>query len=136
MYRTYGYTGTGSVGTVRYSGVKRLRYSTGTKPFYNVKICSRFVFLPENSTHFLQPLDVATFTPMKRRWREILSQWKEDCIRKGINYATIPKRVCKPHPQVVPYGICSITVQVQGGTGSGTRVKFRHIGLIPVVNPF
>jgi hypothetical protein len=37
-YRTYGYTGMGSVGTVRYGGVKRLRYgSTGTKPFIMLK---------------------------------------------------------------------------------------------------
>jgi hypothetical protein len=48
---------------------------------------------------------------MKRRWREILSQWKEDCIRDGINYATIPKRVCKPHPQVVRY--CTVSVPYQ-----------------------
>jgi hypothetical protein len=30
---------------------------------------------------------------MKRRWREVLSTWKDDCIREGINYATIPKKV-------------------------------------------
>jgi hypothetical protein len=46
----------------------------------------RFVFLPENSTHMLQPLDVSVFGPMKKRW-------KADCCRKGLNYATIPKQV-------------------------------------------
>lgn len=32
----------------------------------------RFMFLPENSTHLLQPLDVAVFRPMKGYWRHLL----------------------------------------------------------------
>jgi hypothetical protein len=55
----------------------------------------RFIFLPENSTHLLQPLDVAVFGPMKRKWKEVLTAWKEECARKGTNYATIPKQVIK-----------------------------------------
>lgn len=31
-----------------------------------------FVFLPPNSTHLTQPLDVAFFRPMKVAWRDIL----------------------------------------------------------------
>ncbi len=53
----------------------------------------RFVFLPENSTYMLQPLDVSVFGPMKKRWRQVLADWKADCCRKGLNYATIPKQV-------------------------------------------
>jgi hypothetical protein len=49
---------------------------------YVLKMCERynirFVFLPENSTHILQPLDVAVFAPMNRYWREILSSWKNN----------------------------------------------------------
>jgi hypothetical protein len=42
----------------------------------------------------MQPLDVAVFGPMKRHWREkVLSAWKEECERKGENFATIPKQV-------------------------------------------
>jgi hypothetical protein len=41
----------------------------------------------------MQPLDVAVFAPMKRRWRDILSVWKDECAAKGDNYATIPKQV-------------------------------------------
>lgn len=52
----------------------------------------RFIFLPENSTHLLQPLDTHVFGPMKRQWRAGLTTWKDDCIRDGINYATIPKQ--------------------------------------------
>jgi hypothetical protein len=51
------------------------------------------VFLPENSTHMLQPLDVSVFAPMKKKWRQVLAEWKEECVAKGINYATIPKTV-------------------------------------------
>jgi hypothetical protein len=53
----------------------------------------RFIFLPENSTHFLQPLDVGVFGPLKRRWRTVLADWKNECDAKGLNYASIPKQV-------------------------------------------
>jgi len=32
----------------------------------------KFIFLPENSTHLMQPLDVAVFRPMKEKWRQLL----------------------------------------------------------------
>jgi hypothetical protein len=96
---------------IRFDSLATVPYCTGT---YNLKIVSqlfrdcdpknfprkfngqlhcRFIFLPENSTHLLQPLDVAVFGPMKRRWREVLTAWKEQCARDGTNYATIPKQV-------------------------------------------
>lgn len=53
----------------------------------------RFCLLPENSTHFLQPLDVAVFSPLKAEWKRLLREWKEECVRKGKAYATIPKEV-------------------------------------------
>lgn len=39
---------------------------------YNI----RFVFLPPNSTHLTQPLDVAYFGPLKREWKKILLDYK------------------------------------------------------------
>lgn len=37
----------------------------------------RFVFFTPNATHILQPLDVAVFRSLKRKWREILNEWKD-----------------------------------------------------------
>ncbi|CAH2104403.1 unnamed protein product [Euphydryas editha] len=47
-----------------------------------------FVFLPANSTHLTQPLDVAFFRPMKRAWRQLLLKWKKT---DGRQLPTIPK---------------------------------------------
>lgn len=47
-----------------------------------------FVFLPSNSTHLTQPLDVAFFRPLKMAWRTILEDWKKG---PGRNEAAIPK---------------------------------------------
>jgi len=47
-----------------------------------------FIFLPPNSTHLTQPLDVAFFRPMKIGWRKILEKWK---VGPGRKQSTIPK---------------------------------------------
>ncbi|XP_013194622.2 uncharacterized protein LOC132903038 [Amyelois transitella] len=49
-----------------------------------------FVFLPPNSTHLTQPLDVAFFRPTKTAWRDILFTWKKT---EGRILPTIPKNV-------------------------------------------
>ncbi|CAI6357713.1 unnamed protein product [Macrosiphum euphorbiae] len=45
-----------------------------------VKLCKqqniKFVFLPANSTHLTQPLDVSCFRPMKIAWRKVLKEHK------------------------------------------------------------
>lgn len=43
--------------------------------------------LPPNSTHVMQPLDVAIFAPMKKKWRAILDDWRRTSRIKG----TLPK---------------------------------------------
>ena len=48
----------------------------------------RFVFLPANSTHLTQPLDVAFFRPLKLAWRKILCDWKAKQVTAS---GTIPK---------------------------------------------
>ena len=41
-----------------------------------------FACLPPNSTHVLQPSDVAFFALLKRKWRIILDTWKSNQIRR------------------------------------------------------
>ena len=57
-----------------------------------IEICEvnniKMIFLPPNSTHLLQPLDVAIYGPMKAAWRKVLTQWKQ---REGKYYTTLPK---------------------------------------------
>ena len=56
----------------------------------------RFMFLPENSTQMLQPLDVAVFSPVKWRWRAILNDWKRECMMAGKDISTLPKKELPP----------------------------------------
>jgi hypothetical protein len=58
-----------------------------------VKLCEdndiRFVCLPPNSSHLTQPLDVAYFRPLKSKWRDILTKWKQS--EAGKRVASLPK---------------------------------------------
>lgn len=57
-----------------------------------IKTCNdnqiQFIFLPGNSTHITQPLDVAFFRPMKMAWRKILEEWKQG---PGRRESSVPK---------------------------------------------
>nr|XP_047138171.1 uncharacterized protein LOC124814460 isoform X1 [Hydra vulgaris] len=48
------------------------------------------VFLPPNSTHLLQPLDLAVYGPMKSTWRKVITAWK---IGEGRFHTSLPKNV-------------------------------------------
>ncbi|CAB3255471.1 unnamed protein product [Arctia plantaginis] len=50
----------------------------------------KFVFLPANSTHLTQPLDVAFFRPLKMAWRNLLLDWKKT---DGRTQASLPKNI-------------------------------------------
>lgn len=60
-------------------------------PFFYDLLYFRYIFLPPNSTHLTQPLDVAVFAPLKRLWRQVLDNFKADCAAKNIRNVTIPK---------------------------------------------
>lgn len=51
----------------------------------------KFVFLPPNSTHLTQPLDIAFFGPLKKEWRKILLKYKiENPAQKTVNKKHFP----------------------------------------------
>lgn len=89
-----------------------------------IKSCTendiQFVFLPKNSTHLCQPLDVAVFGPLKRVWREILTEWKR--THKGV----VPKSV---FPSLLKK---LMEKSKEGGSMSNNIVSgFRATGIIP-----
>ena len=60
-----------------------------------IKACSKhnivFVCLYPNTTHLLQPLDVAWFAPLKKVWRETLEDWKKS--PQGLKHkGALPKQ--------------------------------------------
>lgn len=87
-----------------------------------IKSCTenniQFVFLPKNSTHLCQPLDVAVFGPLKRVWREILTEWKR--THKGV----VPK-------SVFPSLLKSLLEKSKDRMSNNIVSGFRATGIIP-----
>lgn len=63
-----------------------------------------FIFLPPNTTHACQPLDVAYFGPMKKIWRRVLRNWKEShtgCLPKSDFPALLKRCLTELEPRSV-----------------------------------
>lgn len=94
----------------------------------SVELCTAhnisLVFLPSNSTHLTQPLDVAFFHPLKQKWREILLKWKSGAGRKETS---VPKSV---FPRLLKELVDAISVNGPENLKSG----FEKCGIIPL-NP-
>lgn len=81
----------------------------------------KFVLLPPNSTHLLQPLDVAYFHPLKVSWRKILEEWKLK------NRGVLPKTL---FPRMLKRAIEDISIRSQQNSIAG----FKACGIVPL-NP-
>lgn len=46
-----------------------------------------FKCFPANTTHFMQPLDVAVFGPMKKKWKSILEAWKTKTAKSSTPFS-------------------------------------------------
>ena len=82
----------------------------------------KFICLPSNATHLMQPLDVAFFGPMKREWWSILEDWKRST---GLSQ-TISK-------DAFPGLLKKLTDKLYGGDSSNQNIKagFRASDLLP-----
>ena len=79
-----------------------------------------FTCLPPNSTHILQPLDVAVFKPLKSIWREILDNYRKESRAKGA----IPKTQ-------FPVLLSELWLKLHPNVSINLRSGFRVTGLYP-----
>lgn len=87
-----------------------------------IRICEKqnilFIFLPANSTHLTQPLDIAFFRPMKIAWKFFLLKWKKT---DGRTQASVPKGC---FPRLLKQLINDLSENVE----SNLKVGFRKAG--------
>lgn len=90
-----------------------------------VQLCERhnirMVFLPPNSTHLLQPLDVAVFSSLKNEWRKIITQWK---LTTGKHCTTLPK-------SMIPPLILKLEIAMNDKWADLAKAGFRACGIHP-----
>jgi len=91
-----------------------------------ITMCSKhnieFVFLPANSTHLTQPLDVAFFRPLKVAWRKILTTWKNG---PGKKESSVPK-------QRFPALLNLLMSSIKENQVSNIQSGFKKCGIIPI----
>lgn len=75
---------------------------------------------PPNATHLMQPLDVAVFAPMKKKWRMILDAWRKETRYPG----SIPK-------EQFPLLLNRLWSQIQPNVQQNLISGFRATGLYP-----
>lgn len=94
----------------------------------SIKLCAEnnieFVFLPRNSTHLTQPLDIAFFRPLKTAWRQILVDWK-----KGVG-----RNDCSVRKDMFPSLLKKLMVAIDFNSANNVKAGFKKGGIIPV-NP-
>ena len=82
----------------------------------------KMVFLPANSTHLTQPIDIAVFRSLKYKWKAILEEWKMTSTGKSL--AVVPK-------DVFP-GLLDRLIQAMAPTAEDNiKSGFRKAGVVP-----
>lgn len=92
----------------------------------SIRLCLKhnihFIFLPSNSTHLTQVLDVTFFAPLKRNWRAILTKWK---MGAGRNMSTVPK-------DKFPRLLTKLVKNIEPNASNNVKSGFKKCGIIPI----
>lgn len=92
-----------------------------------LKLCEennvKFICLIPNSTHLLQPLDVAFFSPLKTAWRSVLLEWRMSS--QGIKCISLPNN---RFAQLLSETLTQLKERISGNLIAG----FRATGLFPL----
>ncbi|XP_063218613.1 uncharacterized protein LOC134528877 [Bacillus rossius redtenbacheri] len=86
------------------------------------KVKTKFICLPPNSTHILQPFDVSFFSPLKSHWRKLLHSWKQ--TKEGKKYTTVTK-------QAFPELLHELLKANAPKASDNVRAGFRKTGIYP-----
>ncbi|KAG8233623.1 hypothetical protein J437_LFUL001034 [Ladona fulva] len=91
-----------------------------------VKLCEendiKFVCLPPNSSHLTQLLDIAYFRPLKAKWRDILTKWKQS--EAGKRVASLPK-------DQFPMQLRTVLDEIQPSLSKNLKAGFKKAGIYP-----
>nr|CAH7741545.1 unnamed protein product [Callosobruchus chinensis] len=92
-----------------------------------LKLCEendiKFICLPPNSSHLTQPLDLAYFRPLKIKWRQVLTEWKQS--ESGKLVPTLPKDI---FPRLLKKALDNIEPHVRENIKAG----FKKAGIHPI----
>lgn len=101
------------------------------------KYSIKFIFLPPNSTHWTQPLDVAFFAPMKRKWRKLLARWKASQVKRKRSHSEEPTEgeantsLTLPKDKF-PRLLKVLWDELQENAETNLKNGFRACGIVPV----
>ena len=92
-----------------------------------IRLCEKhgikFIAIPPNATHLLQPLDVAIFRVLKVIWRAILSDWKQST--SGSRCTSVPK-------DELPGLLKKMMDKLQENIVKNLQSGFRKTGIFPL----
>ena len=82
-------------------------------------------YLPPNSTHLTQPLDVAFFRSMKAKCRTLLTEWKQNESSRKTSLSIIPK-------DCFPWQLKQLHDEMAKTATSNLKSGFKKAGIYPL----